>query len=63
MKRSINSVGMKGIICAHKFKTQDYYEHLVTIAPDITSRSPGKLRSKTIPTLETVVVASDANLR
>jgi acyl-CoA synthetase (AMP-forming)/AMP-acid ligase II len=59
MEYCINKVGIKMIVCADKFKNADFYEKLITIAPELDKSDPGKLRSKKVPSLETVITTSE----
>ena len=46
---------MKALVCADKFKHHDYYETLLTVAPELEECDPGKLQSKKVPSLRTVI--------
>ncbi|KAJ8936154.1 hypothetical protein NQ318_010565 [Aromia moschata] len=59
----IKKVGIKGIICGHKFKNQDYYELLKMISPELSNSEPGKLKCKNLPSLKNVVTIADESLR
>jgi acyl-CoA synthetase (AMP-forming)/AMP-acid ligase II len=59
MEYCINKVGIKAIVCADKFKNADFYEKLITIAPELDKSDPGKLRSNKVPSLETVITTSE----
>lgn len=63
MQYCINKVGIKAVICGHKHKTQNYYELLGKIAPELYVTDPGKLNSKNVPSLETVIVITDEDLK
>ncbi|KAB7505732.1 hypothetical protein Anas_01289, partial [Armadillidium nasatum] len=56
LKYCLNKVSVKGIVCATKFKTSDYYKMLNEIAPELSYSSPGQLTSKDIPNLKTVIM-------
>ncbi|CAG9771986.1 unnamed protein product [Ceutorhynchus assimilis] len=62
LQACINSVGVKALVCAHKFKDDNYYEHLLKLAPEIQKCQAGRLFSKALPTLETIIVPSDEEL-
>ncbi|XP_066247827.1 medium-chain acyl-CoA ligase ACSF2, mitochondrial-like [Euwallacea similis] len=59
----INSVQLSAIVCPHKFKSQDYYKHLVEICPELPDCPRGKLQSKATPTLKSVIITSEENLK
>lgn len=59
----VNKVGIKSIICGHKFRKQDYYEVLTHVCPELPSCEPGKLKSKQVPGLRSIVTISDESLR
>ncbi|XP_054755170.2 medium-chain acyl-CoA ligase ACSF2, mitochondrial-like isoform X1 [Lytechinus pictus] len=48
--------GVKAIVSAQNFKTQDYYEMLSTVCPELATSSPGRLRSQKLPMLESVIM-------
>ncbi|XP_063917946.1 medium-chain acyl-CoA ligase ACSF2, mitochondrial-like [Zophobas morio] len=50
---------MKALVCGDKFKHRDYYETLLSIAPELQKCDPGKLQSKKVPSLKTVIRISD----
>ncbi|RXG68653.1 Acetyl-coenzyme A synthetase [Armadillidium vulgare] len=56
LKYCLNKVAVKGIICATKFKTSDYYKMLNEIAPELSTSPAGQLTSKDIPNLKTVIM-------
>ncbi|KAJ8969599.1 hypothetical protein NQ317_011313 [Molorchus minor] len=58
----INKVGINAIICGHKFKTQNYYEFLNSICPELAQSDPGNLRSRSLPSLRSVVTIADEDL-
>ncbi|KAL1491109.1 hypothetical protein ABEB36_011753 [Hypothenemus hampei] len=63
IKNLINAVDMKAMVCAHKFKTQNYYQHLLNVCPELFNCPPGGLKSPNAPSLKSVVVISDENLQ
>ncbi|KAB7505739.1 Acyl-CoA synthetase family member 2, mitochondrial [Armadillidium nasatum] len=56
LKYCLNKVSVKGIVCATKFKTSDYYKMLNEIAPELSSSPAGQLTTKDIPNLKTVIM-------
>lgn len=59
----VNKVGIKSIICGHKFRKQDYYEVLTHVCPELPNFEPGKLKSKQLPSLKSIVTVSEEALR
>ncbi|XP_076250870.1 medium-chain acyl-CoA ligase ACSF2, mitochondrial-like isoform X2 [Rhynchophorus ferrugineus] len=59
----VNKVGVKCLISPHTFKKQNYYQILSELSPELASSSPGKLKSKRMPSLQHVITISDDNLR
>ncbi|XP_020828306.1 medium-chain acyl-CoA ligase ACSF2, mitochondrial isoform X2 [Phascolarctos cinereus] len=49
-------VGCKALVFPTKFKTQNYYNILKEICPELETCSPGALRSKKLPDLTTVII-------
>ena len=52
---ALNIVGCKALITADSFKTSDYVGMLRELAPEIELSAPGKLQSKRLPALTTLV--------
>ncbi|CAH1379105.1 unnamed protein product [Tenebrio molitor] len=59
----VNKVGIKTMVCGNKFKSQDYYESLLMIAPELKKCDPGKLKSARVPALRTVITMSENQKR
>ncbi|XP_063918020.1 medium-chain acyl-CoA ligase ACSF2, mitochondrial-like [Zophobas morio] len=55
----INKSGIAALVCANKFKHHDYYETLLSIAPELENCDPGKLKSTKIRSLKTVIRISE----
>ncbi|CAL8111079.1 unnamed protein product [Orchesella dallaii] len=51
----LNKVGVKFMVIADQFKTSNYYEMMVKVCPEIETSNPGKITTKTAPTLNTVI--------
>ncbi|XP_027726125.1 acyl-CoA synthetase family member 2, mitochondrial isoform X2 [Vombatus ursinus] len=56
LKFVLKKVGCKALVFPAKFKTQDYYNILKEICPELETCSPGALRSKNLPDLTTVII-------
>jgi len=57
----LNKVGVKCLVAADSFKTQNYYEMLSTIMPEILTSNPGSLKSDSVPSLSTVIMMSESH--
>ncbi len=53
---ALNKVGCKALITADFFKTSDYVGMLRELAPEIERSTPGKLTSKRLPQLTTLIL-------
>jgi fatty-acyl-CoA synthase len=60
---ALNKVGCKALITADSFKTSDYVGMLRELAPEIERSAPGRLQSKRLPTLGTVIRIGDDEKR
>ena len=54
----LNKVGVKGLVAAESFKTQNYYELLSSIAPEMERSPAGGIQCPDIPSLKTVIMMS-----
>jgi len=59
LKYALNKVGVKAIVCDEKFKTQDYHQILLSIAPELNNSKPGQLKSNEVPSLQHVIIISE----
>ena len=57
----LNKVGVKCLVAADSFKTQNYYQMLVSIMPDIGTSGPGSLASEVVPSLKSVIMMSQSH--
>ncbi|XP_063922176.1 medium-chain acyl-CoA ligase ACSF2, mitochondrial-like [Zophobas morio] len=57
----INKTQIKALVCADKFKYHDHYESLLTIAPELENCEIGKMTSKKVPSLKTVIRIGEEN--
>jgi fatty-acyl-CoA synthase len=60
---ALNKVGCKALITADSFKTSDYVGMLRELAPEIERSAPGKLQSKQLPQLTTLIRIGDGEKR
>ncbi|GAB1296683.1 Medium-chain acyl-CoA ligase ACSF2, mitochondrial [Apodemus speciosus] len=51
----LRKVGCKGIVFPKQFKTQQYYDILKQICPELEKAQPGALKSERLPDLTTVI--------
>ncbi|XP_058818358.1 medium-chain acyl-CoA ligase ACSF2, mitochondrial isoform X2 [Topomyia yanbarensis] len=58
---ALNKVGVKAIIANESYRTQQYYNMLVQLAPELSSCKPGELKSAKLPSLSTVIINSEQN--
>ena len=58
-----NKVGCKALITADSFKTSDYVGMLRELAPEIERSAPGRLQSRRLPTLTTLIRIGDDEKR
>ncbi|XP_054709150.1 medium-chain acyl-CoA ligase ACSF2, mitochondrial-like [Uloborus diversus] len=58
LEYSLKKAGCKALIMWDKLKTQDFYEILLQIVPELSTSYPGKLKSQNIPTLESVIMVA-----
>lgn len=59
----INKVGVKCVISDYKFKSQNYYNIFNEICPEISTSEPGKLKCKRTPSLESIIITTQEDLR
>jgi fatty-acyl-CoA synthase len=60
---ALNKVGCKALITADSFKTSDYVGMLRELAPEIERSMPGRLQSKRLPALTTLIRIGDDEKR
>ncbi|KAK4875729.1 hypothetical protein RN001_012151 [Aquatica leii] len=54
----INKAGLKALVCPDEYKKLKFYDTLCSFLPELEKSDPGKLRSKRVPTLESVITIS-----
>ncbi len=59
LRYCLNKVGVRCLVAADRFKTQDYHKMLAEIMPELETSAPGSLDSEAVPSLRTVVMMSD----
>ena len=60
LEYALNKVECKALITAISFKSSSYVEMLKTLAPELTTASPGQLLSRKLPHLRTVITIGDS---
>ncbi|XP_030836293.1 medium-chain acyl-CoA ligase ACSF2, mitochondrial-like [Strongylocentrotus purpuratus] len=61
LEYALKKVGVKTIVSAQSFKTQNYYEMLNGICPEMTTATPGNIKSENLPMLKSVVMMGKGN--
>jgi len=59
LEYALNKVGCRAIISAPAFKTSQYLQMLQTLAPELATCEPGRLRAAKLPQLEFVIRMGD----
>ncbi len=60
VKYCLNKVKCKAVIAAQKFKTQDFYEILTHVFPELKNSKPGILNAAKCPELKHVIMLEAA---
>ncbi|XP_017063299.2 medium-chain acyl-CoA ligase ACSF2, mitochondrial [Drosophila eugracilis] len=63
MAYCLNKVDVKAIIAPETYRSQNYYEILKNICPEISDAEPGKIRSEKFPHLKSVIIDSSNGLK
>ncbi|XP_069056171.1 medium-chain acyl-CoA ligase ACSF2, mitochondrial [Pleurodeles waltl] len=56
LEYALKKVGCKGVVFPSHFKTQNYYDLLLNLCPELERSSAGELKSSRLPDLRTVIV-------
>ncbi|XP_075154074.1 acyl-CoA synthetase family member 2 [Haematobia irritans] len=59
----LKKVNVKALVSPLSHKTQNYYEIINAICPEISSSEKGKIKSKNLPHLKSVIIDSDTPLK
>ncbi|MGD9913280.1 MAG: AMP-binding protein [Rhizobiaceae bacterium] len=59
LEYALTKVGCKALVTATKFKTSDYLGMLQSLAPELATAEPGRLRATKLPVLSTVIRMGD----
>ena len=60
---ALNKAGCKALVLADRFKASDYIQMLRTLAPELDSSVPGRLKAERLPNLEIVIQLGSGSLR
>jgi fatty-acyl-CoA synthase len=55
LEYALNKSGCKALVAAEQFKSSRYLEMLQSLAPELASCEPGRLRAQQLPLLQTVI--------
>lgn len=55
----LRAVRVKGLICNHTFKTQNYHKLMLDVAPDIATSTPGNIQSESLPDFKALITISN----
>ncbi|WP_036257568.1 AMP-binding protein [Mesorhizobium sp. WSM3224] len=61
LEYALNKVGCKALVTAAQFKTSDYLGMVETLAPELATAEPGKLKAKKLPGLKIVIRMGEDN--
>ena len=61
LEYALNKVGCKALVTAARFKTSDYLGMIETLAPEIATAEPGRLKARKLPALKIVIRMGDDN--
>jgi len=59
LEYALNKVGCRALIVATRFKTSDYVGMVNTLAPELCTALPGRLKAEKLPSLEMVIEMAD----
>ncbi|XP_072024538.1 medium-chain acyl-CoA ligase ACSF2, mitochondrial-like [Amphiura filiformis] len=61
LEYALRKVSCKAIVLAETFKTQNYYNMLADICPELETAAPGRLTAERLPELRSVVMIGNGN--
>ncbi|XP_071510343.1 medium-chain acyl-CoA ligase ACSF2, mitochondrial-like [Diadema antillarum] len=56
LRQIASQAGVQTIVSASSYKTQEYYDIMAEVVPEISSATPGKIRSQELPDLQSVIM-------
>ncbi|MSU73124.1 MAG: AMP-binding protein [Opitutus sp.] len=60
LEYALNQSGCRVVVICPAFKSSDYVDMLLTLAPEIKSQAPGSLQSAKLPALKTIVCLGES---
>ena len=58
----LNKVGVAALVAAESFKSQNYYNLLSSVVPEVETSKAGQLASKAVPSLRHVILMTEAEV-
>ena len=58
----LNKVGVAALVAAERFKSQNYYNLLSSVVPEVETSKAGQLASKAVPSLRHVILMTEAEV-
>lgn len=62
LEYSLKKVGAKGLIIPKQYRTHNYYNMMMNIAPELENCKPGNLKSAKLPDLKLIVLLDNEKL-
>lgn len=59
LSHCLRKVRVKGLICNHTFKTQNYHKLMLEVAPEIASSTPGNIKSDSLPDFKALITITN----
>lgn len=59
LEYALNKVGVKALIAPESYRSQNYYDMITQIVPELKSWSAGEINSSKVPSLSAVIMKSD----
>ncbi|KAJ8027739.1 Acyl-CoA synthetase family member 2, mitochondrial [Holothuria leucospilota] len=63
LEYALKKVGVKALVSAQSFKTQDYYSMIEEICPELDYATPGHLKSEKLPELDSVIMLGSGQFK
>lgn len=61
LEYALNKVGCQALVTAAQFKTSDYLGMIETLAPEVATAEPGKLKARKLPALRSIIRMGEEN--
>ncbi|CAD5124673.1 DgyrCDS12934 [Dimorphilus gyrociliatus] len=59
LQYAMQKVGIKALISAEQFKTQDYFSMLEKVCPELNNCKPGNIKNQSLPEFQSLIMISD----